>query len=234
MREQEVRSFCRALQCDAAQIRAVNLLDGSDDRPNVTQADIDAADIVLFGGSGDYSVAQGGPWMPAAMGVMRRLVELGKPTFASCWGFQAMARALGGQVVTDLSHAELGTLPVTLTDAGRHDPVFGAVADDAASPPSFTVVMGHKDYVAELPPGVTLLASTPRVPNQAFRVDGKPIYCTQFHPELDGQALIDRLRAYPSYVQEIANTSAEAFFAGCRPTPEANRILRLFVEYALA
>ena len=39
-------------------------------------------------------MARGGPWLPAALDAMVALHETGKPTFASCWGFQAMARAL--------------------------------------------------------------------------------------------------------------------------------------------
>lgn len=228
MRRQEVRCFARALGCEPSRINAVDLLEARGGEAHVTDDQLRAADVVLFGGSGDYSVAAGGEWMPAAMHVMRKLVELSKPTFASCWGFQAMAEALGGRVVTDNARAELGTLEVTLTDDGRADPVFGAIGDR-----KFVAAMGHKDIVDELPPGVTLLASSPRVVNQAFRVDGKPIYCTQFHPELDRASLMQRLETYPSYVADIAGVSLAEFAATCVETPAANRILPRFVEMML-
>lgn len=222
MRAHEVGAFARALQCDADRIRVFDLISGVPGRSL-----IDSADVVLLGGSGDYSVAEGGPWLPAALEGMRELYDWSKPTFASCWGFQAMARALGGAVVTDLERAELGTHSLRLTEAGRRDAVFGPLGD------VFLAHMGHQDIVIELPPGAVLLASTERVRNQAFTFPGKPIYCTQFHPELRLEDLRLRLEAYPQYVERIAGMTAEEFIATCRDTPEAEALLPRFVRYAL-
>ena len=113
MREQEVRCFAEALRCDPSQIAVFDLLSGAP-----TPRQLRPYDVVLLGGSGDYSVAAGGPWLEAALDAMRELLDLGKPTFASCWGFQAMARALGGLVVTDLRRAEVGTVSIRLTTQG--------------------------------------------------------------------------------------------------------------------
>ena len=109
MRGHEVDCFASTLRCPPSRIRAVDLLR---DRPG--RAAFDDADIVLLGGSGDYSVAEGGPWMEFALDAMRRLHEMSKPTFASCWGFHAMAKAMGGDVVTDPARAE-----VFLAEAAR-------------------------------------------------------------------------------------------------------------------
>ena len=81
-----------------------------------------------------------------------------------------------------------------------------------------------------MPPDAVLLASSDRVREQAFRFAGKPIYCTQFHPELDRTALMERVIAYPEYVARIARVPYEEFMASCRETPEANSLLRRFVE----
>jgi len=220
MKPQERRCFCHALPCDAAELQHWDLIQGSP-----PQSKLDEVDIVLLGGSGDYSVAEGGPWLDRALAVMRTLVDQGKPTFASCWGFQAMARALGGTVVTDLPRAELGSVEVRLTEAGRQDPVFGGLPD------SFPTAMGHQDRVVDLPAGVTRLAESDRVDNQAFRITGKPIYCTQFHPELQRDDLVDRLIAYPQYVEKIAGVTIDEFLDQCRETPDCNRILQRFVEF---
>jgi GMP synthase (glutamine-hydrolysing) len=220
MRRQEVRCFARALACDEQQIRVFDLLTGA---PTAEQ--LRAVDVVLLGGSGDYSVATGGPWLPAALDAMRTLHDLGKPTFASCWGFQAMARALGGQVETDLNRAELGSIPIQLTDDGQRDPIFGPLGG------CFLAQMGHQDIVEQLPPGVVLLASSERVRNQAFRCPGKPIYCTQFHPELNLHALLERVSNYPWYVERIAGISSAAFIATCRETPETDSLLLRFLHH---
>ena len=73
------------------------------------------ADMLLLGGSGHYSAAGEGEWLERALDCMREIHRLAKPTFASCWGFQAMARAMGGRCVHDLPNAEVGTIEVELT-----------------------------------------------------------------------------------------------------------------------
>ncbi|MEE2719131.1 MAG: type 1 glutamine amidotransferase, partial [Planctomycetota bacterium] len=102
MAAHEVRAFAQHLGCNETQIRTWDLLRGA---PGTDT--LDECDIVLIGGSGDYSVVEGGAWLDPALDAMRLLHELDKPTFASCWGCQAMARAMGGTVVTDPQRAEV-------------------------------------------------------------------------------------------------------------------------------
>jgi GMP synthase (glutamine-hydrolysing) len=156
---------------------------------------------------------------------MRELYEFSKPTFASCWGFQAMARAMGGEVVTDIGRAELGTLKVSLTPEGKRDQVFSGLGD------CFLAQMGHQDIVDRLPGDAIRLASTDLVENQAFCFAGKPIYCTQFHPELNRKALMERVRAYPQYIERIAGVTLEEFTARSRDTPESETLLPRFIEH---
>ena len=219
MRTQEVHCFSRALGCQSDQIRVFDLLSGV---PTVEQ--LAEVDVVLLGGSGDYSVAEGGDWLEVALEAMRELYELSKPTFASCWGFQAIARALGGEVITDTRHAELGTVEVQLTEAGRTDSLFGPLGDRFLAP------MGHQDCVVRLPPQAERLAFSEKVENQAFRIPGKPIYATQFHPELDRKALIERVHAYPQYVEAITGETIEQFVEGCQETVETNQLLGRFMR----
>ncbi len=119
MRDHEVGCFARTLECPRERIRVFDLLGGVP-----SPGDLQTADVVLLGGAGEYSVAKGGDWLLRALEAMRELHDLAKPTFASCWGFQAMARALGGEVVNDRSRAEVGTHHVRLTAAGQSDPLF--------------------------------------------------------------------------------------------------------------
>ncbi|MEX1026570.1 MAG: hypothetical protein WD049_00985, partial [Candidatus Paceibacterota bacterium] len=77
-----------------------------------------------------------------------------------------------------------------------------------------------------------LLASSKTVENQAFRFANKLIYCTQFHPELDRTAFLERVEAYPSYVELIAGVSLEDFSRiRCQDTPVAGSLLRRFLEH---
>jgi GMP synthase (glutamine-hydrolysing) len=218
MKPQEVRCFADALRCDAGRIIVRDLL-----IERITAYSLQSVDIVLIGGAGHYSVAAGGAWLPRALDVMRRLHGDAKPTFASCWGFQAMARALGGQVVTDLSRAEVGSHRLFLTEAGQLDPVMGPLAA------GFWAQMGHQDIVDRLPDDAVLLASSNRVANQAFRFQDKPIYCTQFHPELSHDALMQRVRTYPEYVERIAQMPVDEFAKTLQNTSECTSLLPRFV-----
>jgi GMP synthase (glutamine-hydrolysing) len=219
MAAQEVRCFARMLDCSISSIDVFDLLSAA---PTLER--LERADMLLLGGSGHYSAAGEGAWLERALDAMREIHRLAMPTFASCWGFQAMARALGGKCVNDLSNAEVGTIQLILTRDGVADPLFGQL------PPEFSGQAGHEDHVVELPPDAVLLASSQRVREQAFRFAGRPIYCTQFHPELDLKALMERVIAYPEYVARIARIPFDDFIKGCRETPEANQLLRRFVD----
>ena len=220
MREHEVTCFVRALRCKVEQVCPFDLIAAVPSR-----AELDRADMILLGGSGHYSVAGEGAWLERALDVLRDIHAQAKPTFASCWGFQAMARALGGRVIHDLDHAELGTLDLFLTTAGHEDPVFGPLGAN------FRALAGHEDRVVELPDDAVLLASSQRVENQAYRFVDRPIYCTQFHPELHATDLLSRLEAYPEYVHRIAGVSIDEFAHRCEDSPEAEALLPRFAQH---
>lgn len=217
MRQQEVGCFAGAIECDPSAIITFDLLAGVPSDEQLSQVD-----ALLIGGSGDYSAAAENKWLERTLAGLQRIVELGKPTFASCWGFQAFARAAGGRCIHDPAHAELGTIELHLTDDGRNDPLFGDL------PTPFFGQAGHEDHVVELPPNAVLLGSSDVVANQAFRFADLPIYCTQFHPELDREALLQRVEAYPRYVERIAGTTIEEFARRCRDTPESKLLLKRF------
>jgi len=219
MAAQEVRCFARALGCAESAICVFDLLRGIPSR-----SQLDGVDMLLLGGSGHYSAAGQNAWLDGILDCLREIHRLSKPTFASCWGFQAMARALGGECIRDLPNAELGTIDLTLTDSGLTDPIFSHL------PPTFAAQAGHEDHVVALPPDAVLLTISARVAEQAFRIRDRPIYCTQFHPELDRTAMLERLAAYPEYVERIAQMPYHTFMRSVRETPEANSLLNHFID----
>ena len=219
MRLQEQSCFMRALDCTTEQLDSWDLIPAANNVPR--WSDYNA---ILFGGSGDYSVVAGGPWLSRVLEIIQEIYDLAIPTFASCWGFQAISKALGGEVITNLDQAELGTTELTLTSEGAADPVFGFL--DA----TFQAQMGHQDIVTRLPQGATLLASTGRVKNEAFCFPDKRWYGTQFHPELRLADLTERLTQYPEYVERIAGIPLAEFLSKCQETPGVNALLSRFVE----
>lgn len=220
MRTQEVGCFARSLQCDPTDIATFDLLAAAP-----TDADLAGVDAALVGGSGAYSAAGEGAWLDRALDGLRRIVDSDVPMFASCWGFQALARALGGDCQHDPTRAELGTIELHPTKAIEGDPVFGALSNP------FLGQAGHEDCVTELPQEAILLASSTRTTNQAFKLRDRTVYCTQFHPELDRHQLLERVDAYPRYVEQIAGIPVEAFRQQCRETPDANALLLHFKEF---
>ena len=116
------------------------------------------------------------------------VVERGIPFLGACYGVGTLGVHAGG--VVDRTYGEQpGAVPVTLTAAGRADPLFATLPD------TFDAFVGHKEAVRELPAGAVLLATSPDCPVQAFRV-GPAAYATQFHPVLDTEGIVARVTAY--------------------------------------
>jgi len=131
---------------------------------------------------------------------------------------------MGGSVVTDPARAEVGTHEIHLTPAGAADPIFCHLGR------TFPAQLGHNDTVDRLPEGAILLASSERVENQAFRFAGKPIYCTQFHPELNRELLLDRLRTYPTYIESIVGIPFSEFVTSLTESLETQELLPRFIR----
>ncbi|MEM8680666.1 MAG: type 1 glutamine amidotransferase [Planctomycetota bacterium] len=222
MRDQEIDCFAWALHCEREQISVHDLLNGPP-----SDAVLARHDVVMVGGSGDYSTVPEAPWLDRTLDFLRDMHVRQKPVFGSCWGFQALGKAFGGTVITDVERAELGTPDVTLTAAGQTDPVFGSM------PKTFPVLLGHEDRVVDLPGNAVLLASTTQVTNQAFRFEDAPIYATQFHPELHRETFLDRIRTYPKYVNKILGIPYAEFERICRDVPATREILTGFVQHVL-
>jgi len=152
-----------------------------------------------------------------------KVVTADFPFLGACYGIGVLGTLTGG--VVDRTYGEaIGALPVRLADEGQLDPLFGQL------PPTFSAFLGHKEAVSRLPGGAVLLAFTDTCPVHAFRL-GRHVYATQFHPELDAQALCDRVDAYSSHGY-YAPHEQESLKAAAREAlvTEPVRLLARFVE----
>lgn len=223
--EHEQLAFGEILEIGGEALRPWDLLQGPPSFDLVAEHD-----CVLVGGAGEYGIGDAGehPWLARFIDFCGELVARGSPTFASCFGFQAMVAAAGGAVKQDVARAEIGTFEVTLTDAGRADPLFGPLG------PRFYAQFGHKDRALGVPSGLVNLASSARCAFGAFTVPDKPIYATQFHPELSMERNRDRYFRYVrNYVRPEMPDTAEQMLASFRETPEASSLLRRYMEEML-
>ncbi len=222
--DHEVRCFADALQVPLGAVVPWDLLRGAPDA-----AALDGVDALLVGGSGAFSVLDDLPWLHRFMDFLEETsVHRRFPTFASCFGFQALVVAGGGEVVRDPEHAELGTFDILLTEQGRTDALLGPLA------PSFPAQLGHKDRASRLPADCVPLAFSERCPYQCFKVVDAPVIATQFHPELDRDAEAFRCRTYAAmYADAGVAAEMQRVIDGLRESPEATALMRRWVEQTL-
>jgi GMP synthase (glutamine-hydrolysing) len=187
--------------------------------------------VVMGGPMGVFDTAEH-PYLAREVELIAAVVEAGRPVLGVCLGAQLMARALGAAVYRG-GQAEIGFGSVSLTEAGREDPVLSSVdREDAGnvgrkdavpgSPGLETVpvVHWHQDTF-DLPFGALCLARSALYPHQAFRV-GERAYGLQFHVEVNRQ-LADAWREHlpigvtlPEWslaqTEAVGRKALEAFF----------------------
>jgi GMP synthase (glutamine-hydrolysing) len=126
------------------------------------------AAIILSGGPASV-YADGAPSVDPA------LFGGGVPAFGICYGFQAMAQALGGSVA-HTGRAEFGATELTVLD--RDSRLFREL------PETQQVWMSHGDAVSAAPAGFAVTATTDGAPVAAFEDPGRRLAGVQFHPEV--------------------------------------------------
>jgi GMP synthase (glutamine-hydrolysing) len=215
MRGHEVECFVRRLEVEPQQVVALDVLDEPLD-----ESIYERFDALLIGGAGEFSVLDEFPHIRRTLDFIGEAATREFPTFGSCFGFQALSLALGGDVVRDPSRAELGTFDVDLHAAATTDPLF------AGLPNRFTAQQGHKDHVTRLPSGASHLAGSERSPFQAARFGGGLVWGTQFHPELTEAD--NRLRVL-TYRERYA-LQLDAVLEILRPSQHTHGLLARFAD----
>ncbi len=158
-------------------------------------------------------VLSGGPssvYADSAPQVDEALFTAGVPTFGICYGFQAMAQALGGEVART-GTSEFGGTPLNVVD--RESVLF------ADLPTELSVWMSHGDSVTVAPAGFVVSAMSEGAPVAAFENVDRRMAGVQFHPEVmhsqHGQQVLEH------FLFEIA---------GCRPTWTMSNVIDEQVE----
>lgn len=188
--DSEFAAFARYGGLGPGELRRVRL-----EREPMPDLDLDDFSGVLLGGSPFCTSDPEGSKSPVQRrverelsGVLDRVLAADVPFLRACYGVGTLGVHQGGTV--DHTHGEpIGTVPVTLTPAGRADPLFGAL------PATFDAFVGHKEAIRDAPPAAVVLAGSPGCPVQAFRI-GDHQYATQFHPELDVAGIVERVTVY--------------------------------------
>src|ERR1700744_3137924 len=134
--------------------------------------------VVLSGGPASV-YADGAPQLDPA------LFDLGVPVFGICYGFQAMAQALGGEV------AHTGTSEYGRT---KWKVVGGELHSDLRD--SQPVWMSHGDPVTSAPDGFEVIATSAGAPVAGFENRARRLAGVEYHPEVlhspHGQQVLTR------------------------------------------
>jgi GMP synthase (glutamine-hydrolysing) len=216
---QEQSCFIERCRVARRQFRFINLPEA----PQLRWSDVEDAHAVFIGGAGAFSVTREHPFTAPLREVIQALIDDDRPVFGACWGHQFLADLGGGRVIQDKERSEVGTYPIELTDAGRTDPLL------AEFPDRFHVQLGHNDRVSELGPGWLELARSELCPNQLIRLDGKPVYGTQFHSEMDEERLRERIVIFLKDYVGDEETHRKILWS-LRPSIQADRLLELFLQ----
>ncbi len=137
---------------------------------------------------GDFLLVMGGPmsvndsahWIAEELVFIQAALSKNIPVVGVCLGSQLITQALGTEV-TPRGNFEIGMVPITLSEEGRHDPVFQSM------PPVFDVFQWHGEGF-ELPQNTIQLAHSKQYPVQAYRY-GTNVYALLFHLELETQGV---------------------------------------------
>ena len=121
--------------------------------------------IVLSGGPASVN-EPGAPVLDPA------IFELGVPVLGICYGMQAMAQALGGEV----GGSGAGEFGKTELELQPDAALFKGI------PPAHSCWMSHNDSVTKLPEGFRATASTPGAPIAAMENVERRLHAVQFHP----------------------------------------------------
>ena len=122
------------------------------------------------------------------------IFELGIPVLGICYGMQTMAQQLGGKVESGHTR-EFGYAEVR---AHGHTRLLKDINDftSAQGHGMLKVWMSHGDKVTAMPPGFTVMASTPSCPIAGMADEARGYYALQFHPEVthtvQGAAMLHR------------------------------------------
>jgi GMP synthase (glutamine-hydrolysing) len=107
----------------------------------------------------------------------QRVFEMGVPVLGICYGEMTMSAQLGGKVEAG-HHREFGRADIHIETAS---PLLAGLGDGAGNEP---VWMSHGDKITAIPPGFSVIATSPNSPYAAIANEAKHFYGVQFHPEV--------------------------------------------------
>jgi GMP synthase-like glutamine amidotransferase len=171
-------------------------------------------DGYVIGGS-PSSANDPDPWVGQLLEFIRSVDEAKIPTVGICFGHQAIAKALGGEVSKGTNGWGYGVAETWFEPLGQNIKLHAA----------------HKEQVTRLPDGAEIVGGNDFCPVGAY-IKGKHIFSTQYHPELTEEFMVDLTTEMEDVLGSELTTKARAQFKGQTQSVEFAEWMAQFLEQA--
>jgi|TARA_B110000908_G_C10267373_1_gene465709 GMP synthase-like glutamine amidotransferase len=192
-------------------------------KDGVFPSDIATYDGVMISGS-PTSVHDTDPWIEQLLQLIRDIYSQGLPIFGACFGHQAIALALGGQVgpnpggwVFGLTHSDIVHKTSWMQDLPATLKQYGA----------------HIEQVLEMPKTAVVISSNSTCPVAGFHIEGK-VYTTQNHPEMTPEFVAALVAEYTLKLPADVAATAKSSIAVDADTLVYAHSIAQFFENAVA
>lgn len=190
------------------------------DSPDSELGPLDPVSGIIVGGcSLNVTNPERDAWRKRIDDILSAAVDSGKPVFFVCFGISWLVDHLGGEV--GRTHPEPSG-PTTVN----------VVAEDELAGPNgtFTALTGHTENPVRVPDSLTVVATGPDGMVQMVRYTDR-VWATQFHAEMDADAMRTRMDFFHDYgyfpAEEYARIVADL---PNHDVSRANGLLRTFAR----
>jgi GMP synthase-like glutamine amidotransferase len=153
-------------------------------------------DGYVIGGS-PSSANDNDPWITQLLTFIKAVDAAEIPTIGICFGHQAIAKALGGEVSKGPNGWGYGVAETWFEPLQQNIKLHAA----------------HKEQVSRLPEGAEILGGNEFCPIGAY-AKGKHIFSTQYHPELTEEFMVDLTTEMENVLGPDITAKARAEFKG--------------------